>query len=88
MDTALRLLRAYQRLNEAAWRRVRAAAIPILALVGLATVAAWAIGHETGNQLLLWSPAAYAWILGCSYTLAKACSAPAGWAGPPRGRRR
>ncbi|MFC8520794.1 hypothetical protein [Streptomyces sp. NPDC057257] len=88
MDTALRLVRAYLRLNEVIWRRLRAAAVPLLALVGLATVIAWVIGIQTGNQLLLWSPAAYAWLLGGSYVLTRALDTPAGWTGPPRGHRR
>lgn len=84
MDTALRLLRAYWRLNERLWRTIRAAAVPLLALGGLATAIAWVIGTQTGNQLLLWSPAAYAWILAGSYTLTRALHTPAGWTGPSR----
>lgn len=84
MDTALRLLRAYWRLNELLWRNIRTAALPILVLGGLATIVAWIIGTQTGNQLLLWSPAAYAWIAAGSYALTRALPAPAGWAKTPR----
>jgi hypothetical protein len=89
MDTLLRLLRNCGRVIELLWRNARAAGVPLLVFVGLLTVIAWAIGTQTGNQLLLWSPAAYAWILACSYALTRALDAhaPAGWTGPARDRR-
>lgn len=76
MDTALRLVRTYARFHELIWTRLRAAAVPILVLVGVATVIAWAIGTQTGNQLMVWSPAAYAWTLACSYALTRALDTP------------
>ncbi|MEU9134612.1 hypothetical protein AB0D33_01355 [Streptomyces sp. NPDC048404] len=88
MDTLLRLLSNSYRLLAQAWRHIREAGMPLLAFIGILTVVAWAIGTQTGNQLLLWSPAAYAWILACSYTLTRAMHAPAGWTGPPREHRR
>jgi hypothetical protein len=89
MDTVLRLLRTYWHLNELLWRHIRAAGVPLLAAIGVLTVIAWAVGTQTGNQMLLWSPAAYAWILAASYALTRALNAhaPAGWTGPARDRR-
>jgi hypothetical protein len=86
MDTMLRLLRNRGRIINLLRRDVRAAGVPVLVCVGLLTVIAWAIGTQNGNRLLLWSPAAYAWILACSYALTRALHAPAGWTGPPRDR--
>lgn len=83
MDAALRWARLYIRFNQQLWRHVRAAAVPLLVLFGLGTVVAWIIGTQTGNELLLWSPAAYAWILAGSWFLTKAAEVPAGHFGPP-----
>jgi hypothetical protein len=89
MDDLLRLLHNCGRFIALLWRTIRAAGAPLLAFVGILTVIAWAIGTQTGNQLLLWSPAAYAWILAGSYALTRALDvhAPPGWTGPARDRR-
>lgn len=71
MNVFVRAGRAYWRLNEIAWQYVRRAAMPIIAAVGVASVAAWFIGAMNGDSVLVWAPAVYVWTLMFSWAVAR-----------------
>jgi hypothetical protein len=60
MDFVLRAGRAYWRFNKQVWGQIQRATMPLLALAGVWSAAAWMIGVQTGNTPLLWTPALYA----------------------------
>lgn len=71
MNIIYRAGRTYLAYNLAAWRQVRRAAVPILIVVGVASVAMGAIGAMSDDQVLVWAPAVLAWALLASYSLAR-----------------
>lgn len=71
MNVLARAGRTYWRLNEIAWQHIRRAAVPIIAAVGVASVAMWFIGTRSGEPALLWAPAVYTWTLVFAWALAR-----------------
>lgn len=71
MNIFVRAGRTYWRLNEIAWQYVRRGAVPIIAAVGVASVAAWFIGAMNDDHVLVWAPAVYAWTLAFSWAIAR-----------------
>lgn len=71
MNMVLRAGRAYWRLNERAWVVVRRAVMPLLALIGVASMACWVIGVKTSDPLMLWAPALFGTVMLLGATAAR-----------------
>lgn len=68
MDRTAQAARVCLRLLLLAWRQVRRAATPLTVLFAVVSVAAQVVGAKTGNNVLVFAPAAYAAVLciGCA----------------------
>ena len=71
MTTVVRYARMYWRLNELAWQQVRRAAIPVLAVEGIAALVVSFVAAQTGHENLIWVPIWYAAALSMSVSIAR-----------------
>ncbi|MFF8829348.1 hypothetical protein [Streptomyces sp. NPDC015131] len=71
MSVIVSTARAYWRFNERLWQQLRRFAIPILAVLGVASLALWGAGLVTGNAALLWAPAYFAWALAVGHMVSR-----------------
>lgn len=71
MTHVVRYARIYYRLNVLAWQQVRRAAVPILALGGIAALVVSFVASQTGHEDLIWIPIWYAAALSISVSIAR-----------------